>query len=335
MNNIYWISPVVILCVYWGVSLILFYNPTALHKKKKTRVMTTIRHISHRGGCSEFPENTISAFMNAVNVGTEMLELDLHLTKDNKVVVMHDDDLYRVTSVNERVSNLNYDELPKHFRSSLNVPFPTQPGELLDTDGIDTHIPTLEEVFQTFPHTPINIDLKQESDLLIDLTYDLIKKYNREDLVIWGSFRESTCLKAFNKGPEIPLLFSAKAIAKLLLYYYTGLLPFIPLRQSFLEIPVFTPESVKSLGVYTTTRRMKIFTWLIQNVLVSKRLFKHLNKRGISVFSWVQNTEDVWDYCFANGVNGVMTDNPTKLAKYLKDRDTKTYPAKSEKDQLI
>jgi glycerophosphoryl diester phosphodiesterase len=247
-----------------------------------------------------------------------MLEMDLHLTKDEEIVVMHDDDLYRVTGVNERIKNLNYDELPKTFRENLACPFPEFHGQSVNTVGLDTHVPKLEELFNLFPDVPFNIDLKQDSDLLLEKTHALIKKYKREDLIIWGSFRDNTCTKCYEKDPDIPLIFSAKAVLKLLALHYTGLLPFVPIKESYLEIPAFTERSAKVLFKSMPARRVKIALWVIKHVLMSKRLFKHLNRRGIRVFTWVQNHEEDFEFCFSRGANGVMTDCPTILTNYLK-----------------
>jgi glycerophosphoryl diester phosphodiesterase len=168
-----------------------------------------------------------------------------------------------------------------------------------------------------FPGVPFNIDLKQDSDLLLEKTHELIKKYNREDLVIWGSFRDNTCTKCYEKDPDIPIMFSAKAVAKLLLLHYTGLLPFFPLRESYLEIPSFT-ERHKFLFKAMSPGRVKVALFLIKHLLMNKRLFKHLNKRGIRVFTWVQNHEEDFEFCFTRGANGVMTDHPTLLTNWLK-----------------
>ncbi len=77
--------------------------------------------------------------------GAEMLEMDLHLTKDGVAVVFHDETLTRVTGVAERISNLDYDELPTSFKSTLPVPFPQRSGQSIETDTFDTRIPKLEE----------------------------------------------------------------------------------------------------------------------------------------------------------------------------------------------
>ena len=70
--------------------------------------------ISHRGMHNEsIPENSIPAFKKAVNSGYT-IELDVHLTKDNKIVVFHDHNLKRMCSVNKRIENCTYEELLKY-----------------------------------------------------------------------------------------------------------------------------------------------------------------------------------------------------------------------------
>jgi len=304
---------------YVGASYVLLRKPTILHKTKKDRVMSNIKHISHRGGAAEYPENTMAAFRNAVKAGTEMLEIDLHLTKDGKVVVFHDKDLFRVTGIRGQIKDINYNELPQ-VSATQRVPFPLKAGDQLVVENTaDLHIPTLEEVFQTFPEIPFNLDLKADSEELMHKTHDLIKKYNKEDLVIWGGFTEQKCKKAFKKDPDIPLLFSYQRVAKLLALYYSGLLPFFSLKESYLEIPIFTEKSAQSIP-FTSERARNMSLWMIKKLLLNQKLFEHLNKRGIRVFAWVQNTEEDFEYCFKHGINGVMTDKPTLLRQYLKNK---------------
>ena len=63
--------------------------------KKNRSLFPNCVHISHRGGCGESYENTLKAFQNAKGLGTQMMELDVHLTNDNVVVVSHDQNLAR------------------------------------------------------------------------------------------------------------------------------------------------------------------------------------------------------------------------------------------------
>ena len=78
------------------VSSMLLRNPTVLHKKKKLKFKCY--HVSHRGGAAENLENTMTAFKHASNLGTDMLEIDCHITKDGIVVVSHDNNAFHCYS---------------------------------------------------------------------------------------------------------------------------------------------------------------------------------------------------------------------------------------------
>lgn len=92
---------------YIVTSVILFKYPHLLHRRKQLKF--PCRHISHRGGSAETLENTLSAFKHALKVGTDLIELDVQLTKDEKVVICHDSGLLRCAGVDKNISDLNYD----------------------------------------------------------------------------------------------------------------------------------------------------------------------------------------------------------------------------------
>jgi glycerophosphoryl diester phosphodiesterase len=89
-----------------------------------------IRIIGHRGAAGEAPENTLGGFRRALEVGAAGVELDVHLTKDGRLAVIHDETLERTTSGRGRVKDFTLAELQK-----LNA-------------GQGEHIPALEEVVE-------------------------------------------------------------------------------------------------------------------------------------------------------------------------------------------
>ncbi|MBN3288318.1 GDPD1 Lysophospholipase, partial [Polyodon spathula] len=118
------------------------------------------------------------------------------------------------------------------------------------------------------------------------------------------------------QNPRIPLLFSLQRVLFLVGLFYTGLLPFVPLREQFLEIPM--PSIItKFKDPQTMTRRQRLMTWLADTLLMRKALFSHLQARGIQVYVWVLNDEEDFKRAFDLGATGVMTDYPTKLKEFM------------------
>ncbi|XP_014787325.1 lysophospholipase D GDPD1 [Octopus bimaculoides] len=296
---------------YVFTSLLLLKYPNLLHKKK--RIKFTARHISHRGGAGEHLENTMTAFRHATNTGTEMLELDCHLTKDNQVVVCHDNNLLRTCGCAVLISQTDYKDLPP-MKNELPLDF----NPNVSTVGVkDRHIPLLKEVFDDFPSLPINIDVKVNDDVLIQKVSDLVKEYNREQITVWGNRQETINGKCFKCNPRIPLVFSFRRVLILLALFYSGLLPFVPIKESFLEVimPSIILDEKKSLLQFSKNKRLLI--QFCDIILMRPLLFEHLEKRGIQVYLWVLNDDDEFAKGFKHGATGIMTDYPTKLGDFI------------------
>lgn len=130
---------------------------------------------AHRGMLKQKTENTISSFKEAMKYDIDSIELDVHLTKDNKLVVFHDFTLERMCDVNEYIGELTYDEIKKIKINN------------------EDNIPLFEEVLDLFTDTDINlnVELKSSSYLYNDIeqkTVNMIKDYNMEDYTIFSSF---------------------------------------------------------------------------------------------------------------------------------------------------
>ncbi|KAF7238873.1 Lysophospholipase D GDPD3 [Varanus komodoensis] len=232
-------------------------------------------------GSGERIENTMEAFRHALNQGTNLLEIDCHMTKDGVVVVSHDNNLERQTGYNIEISETNYEDLP-HYKNSLEVTF--SPGCF--SHGRDHRIPSLEEVFQEFPGVPINIEIKEDNDELIQ------------------------------KNKDMPYIFSLNRGITVLLLYYVGLLPFVPLKESFLE---FVLPSIMNRTYFPVKKGFygALLAKFAHKMTMRKKLFKHLEDRGIQILLWVLNEDKDFEEAFSYGVTGVMTDYPTLLRKYL------------------
>jgi len=109
--------------------------------------------IAHRGASAYFPENTLPAFEAAMNMGADMVELDVQLTSDKEVVVFHDEKLSRCTDGGGRVSNWSLAGLKK-----------LDAGSWFDKKFKNTRIPTLAEALDLCKNKiAVNIEIKSEA----------------------------------------------------------------------------------------------------------------------------------------------------------------------------
>ncbi|XP_034275527.1 lysophospholipase D GDPD3 [Pantherophis guttatus] len=295
--------------IYALVSHCLRKKPHLLHKPHRFPVRCL--HVSHRGGAGEQIENTLSAFKNAVSQGTNLLELDCYITKDGIVVVSHDENLERQTGHNIDISLTYYKDLPR-YKSSLEVTF--SPGSI--SHGTDHQIPRLEDVFEQFPGIPINIEIKKDNDDLINKIAHLVQQYHRSHISIWASFDNQIMKKCNKANKDMPCVFSKNRGIFLIILWYLGLLPFFPLKESFLE---FVLPSIINRTYFPVKKGIcgSLLAKITTKITMHKQLFKHLEARGIQTLLWVLNEEKDFEEAFSYGVSGVMSDYPTLLRQYL------------------
>ncbi|XP_055862375.1 lysophospholipase D GDPD1-like isoform X3 [Biomphalaria glabrata] len=262
----------------------------------------------------------MEAFRNAKAVGTDMLELDCQLTKDGHVVVSHDDNLSRICNSQLCISETEYQHLPL-LKEKVKVDF----YQKMFGEGKDHRIPLLEDVFREFPDLAINIDIKVNNDILMKKVDEMIRRYNREELTAWGNRSDEICQKLFKLNPKVPLIFSLRQVTLLLIFYWTGLLPFINLKESLLEIivPGIMLDSQELIDM-PLSRKAKFVFWIMDKLLIRPSLIKHLDDRGIQTYLWVLNREKDFDRAFKAGATGVMSDRIVLLRKYLDSKISTT-----------
>ena len=86
-------------------------NPIENLTKTETSDAVHIEVAAHRGNLADYPENTMPAYISAYEIGADMIELDLHMTKDGEIVLIHDGDLVRTADVSGKIRELTLEEI--------------------------------------------------------------------------------------------------------------------------------------------------------------------------------------------------------------------------------
>lgn len=150
--------------------------------------------IAHRGASSYAPENTLAAFDLALRLGARHLELDVESTRDDRIVVIHDDTVDRTTSGSGPVTSHTLAEL-----RALDA------GSWFDAAFAGERIPTLEDVLERYKdRAHLHTELKGRSPQLARQTIDLIRRHGMGGHVTITSFQKARLQEARAYGPELP-----------------------------------------------------------------------------------------------------------------------------------
>lgn len=138
---------------------------------------------AHRGASAQAPENTMAAFVLAIKQGAGGIELDVHMTKDGHIVVIHDEAIDRTSDGSGKVKDMTLSEL-------LNFDF----GCWFSQDFSGEKIPTLEQVMVRLSGWKgfLNIEIKAGDKGIESSVIALIDKYRMRERVIISSFNHYT-----------------------------------------------------------------------------------------------------------------------------------------------
>lgn len=168
---------------------------------------------AHRGCCMQYPENTLMAFEAAAKLeGLTGIELDVQLTKDGELVVIHDEKVDRTTTGSGQVKDFSLDEL-----KSLRITGSGQQEAYVSSDGVNLTVPTLREVFDLLaPYCKsrglfINIELKNSViryEGMEQKAVDLAAEYQLEPYIVYSSFlhESAAVIKTLNPSAQTGVL---------------------------------------------------------------------------------------------------------------------------------
>lgn len=150
--------------------------------EQSANVFTIPKIVAHRGYSAVFPENTLSAFSGAIDIGADLIELDVQLTKDGEVVVFHDGTVERVTGRQGAVSEFTLEELKD-----------MDAGAWFSSYYDGEQIPTLEEALTLIrdSNCEVYLELKDigEAEGFAEKVLETAKQCGMEERCIFASFR--------------------------------------------------------------------------------------------------------------------------------------------------
>lgn len=224
---------------------------------------------AHRGYSGKYPENTMIAFKKALECGVDV-ELDVQLTKDGEVVIIHDETIDRTTTGKGFVVDYTYEELEK-FDASFKF-----------KDLGFNKIPTLREYFQLVKDYDIvtNVELKTGINEYLGIeekVWELIKEYNLEEKVIISSFNHFSVMRMKKIAPQ--------------------------LKYGFLS-----EDWIIDAGKYTHSHGVQCYHPRFNNLVPD--VIKELKKYNLEINTWTVNLEEDMRYLYSNNIDVIITNYP-------------------------
>ena len=227
---------------------------------------------AHRGSKGTHPENTLASFKEAVRVGSDGIELDVHLTKDGHLVVIHDETVDRTTNGTGEIRTLTLAEIKA-----------MDAGSWFHNKYAGEKIPTLEEVLLLLTELgfngQLNIELKTDVIQYKGLVEKCLALQSAKDwpfAIVYSSFNPYTLveLKEANPSQEIGLLFESKEWADK--------------GDAMLEKESYHPD-------------LKLLDWAIE-----------WNRNQLPLRVWTVNEDTDINRCFELLIEAIFTDYPEK-----------------------
>lgn len=235
-----------------------------------------LRLYAHRGASARAPENTLPAFEMGLADGANALELDIHRTADGHFVVAHDADGVRMAGCNERICEHSLAEVRSW-----------QVG--------DSSVPTLAEVLETFPSTPLSIDLKPDDPTAVAPLLEQLSAHGAEDHVTLTSFHDHLVRQFRRMGWRGRTALTRAEIAAIRL----------------------APLAVARRIVQGQAAQVPMRSGILR--LDTRGFLERCRLLGVRADYWVVNDPDEARALLAAGATGVMSDDPALLLPVVRE----------------
>lgn len=265
-----------VLCIIVGCK-----NPREQSQIDRTLV------IAHRGFSAEYPENTIAAFKAAVAAKADYIELDVHLSKDGEIVVMHDDTIDRTTNGTGFVNDYTVAELKKF-----------DAGAWFDHAFVGERIPTLLEAIDLVENTSTRlcVEIKEkQKQHYPGLEKRLVEIVHQKDLIghlVVTTYNKNVVSNLKKLEPRLPIAYDLN-------------------KDEYKKANEKPAES--AMVVLNTNANMACFNHIhLSNEIISECLFN-----GVPLWVWTVNDEETMEKLVGFGIEAIMTDKPDVLRNVI------------------
>ncbi len=231
-----------------------------------------IRLYAHRGACLRCPENSLEAFRLALEDGANALEMDVRATSDGHFVVAHDAHGARLAGDRRPIRSLTL-EAVRNWRLEGHA-----------------QVPTLQEVLEAFPATPMSIDLKPRNPSLVPPFLDCLRRWGAEEWVTVASFHHPVMLEVHRSG-------------------WTGRTALSRLEVGWLRL---LPEKLAGRLILGQSAQIPPSAGPIR--LDRAAFIDRCHRLGLRSDYWVINDPEEADQLLERGATGLMSDDPGRIA---------------------
>lgn len=243
--------------------------------------------IAHGGFAGHYPNNTLPAINAAIAVRVDYVEVDINLSKDGEVMVIHDETVDRTTNGEGQVRNLTVKQLKE-----------LDAGSWFEQKFAGTQIPTLEEILPLFENSQSRLCLEiklhddgQADEGIENRVVDLVKKHGLSDRIVMTSFSKDVLRRIKSLEPGIPTSYD-------------------PSNQEYetcsaRQLCLLT----LSCGSHILSCREKLID---EDFIVESRLL------GVPIWAWTVNDTERMRYLVSLGVDAILTDHPDLLLSIYK-----------------
>ncbi|WP_299729226.1 glycerophosphodiester phosphodiesterase [uncultured Endozoicomonas sp.] len=236
--------------------------------------------IAHGGGLGVRPANTLAALQQATVDQADVLEIDLQLTKDGELVLLHDSTLDRTTDLSGPVEEMTVEEVKKANAGKWDTPSGDNFADLA------IRIPTIDEAFTEFGHKRWVIEIKNEGENGAIALCQKIRQFEMSQKVLAASFHDDAIQTFRAVCPEVATSSSSGETTLFVVAAKLGVSHLIPMGAVAMQLPP------NSSGLE----------------ILEPRVIQAAKDRGLKIHAWTINEKEEMERLLALGVDGVITD---------------------------